>query len=632
MKKILSFLTVLSVTISVYGEAPAFQWGARMISSDPGLHGSSAAHWIRANDRGDVFVFGVFGSTTAAQQGQNAIGGVHVTYKHYTDAGHLTTTDSPNGFFLESGLNNNDNFCLYKLDRNGNLLWQVTGNRGYINATYSPMIPTRDGGAFLVLKVRPRAAYGDYETGGDRLLRLIDKDGTTTSVTWNSNQVNAYQGVMVKINANGQVEWMKHNIHVEFSPIGSYTTTDAAIYFYDLAMDEEGNYYLGGRFARPITFNRRDGGTVTLTPHNADNWDGLDSSRGDLLLAKLDPDGNLLWNLETTGVVKQQTVECLAYDSKKLHIFGRIQADTLNTGVSSSAFLGRTIVPGNREDSFTARLDVSGQTPQLDWLSHFTTKAQTNGKGGSILPLSLNYDKGVLLATGHFTGFIATGNSAADNILSNDIETGTDNAAQLGFILKQEATTGLLTGQVKDHIGGVGNHIRNATFRENKIHAYGMTLGSLWYASYDADFSNPLRHSLASIDGATATQALFLNDGFIVLGRGRQSPDVAGAPAAFKEDKPAGVSAVILSYALDGLQNGEDNTGMEDIRWKDNSLLVRSLPGAIGVEGNGAVWVFNLHGTVVYRDSIHNASKEIALEKGIYIVTANGKASKILVK
>jgi hypothetical protein len=603
-----------------------------MISSDPSSNGTSATHSVKANAAGEIFVFGVFGSSSVAQQTQkgNDIGRVHVAYKHYTATGELTTTDSPNGLYLESGLNTNSNFILYKLDRNGNLLWQVTSDRGDLNAAYSPVIPTSDGGAFLVLKVRPHAAYGDYETGGNSLLRLIDKDNAKTTVTWNSNQVNAYQGVMVKISAAGKVEWAKHNIKVEYSPIGEYTTTDAAIYFYDLATDEDGNYYLGGRFCRPLTFARPGGETVSLTPHNAAGWDGLDSSRGDLLLAKLDPDGNLLWNLETTGTVKQQTAECLVYNRQKLYIFGRIQADTLNTGASSSTFLDRTIVPGRREDSFTARIDLSGQAPQLDWLRHFTTIPQTNGKGGTILPLSLNYDNGVLLATGHFTGFLANGNSSADSILSNDITTGEDYAAQLGFVLKQDAATGLLTGQVKDHIGGIGAHIRTAAFRENKIHAYGTALGSLWYASYDAGFSNPQRYPLADINNATATQALFLDDGFIVLGRGRYNPTVTGAPEAFGENNPEGLSAVILSFALDGLQKGNE-TGIKDIRRDDNALIVRSLPGAIGVWGSGAVKVFNLNGTILYSGLLYNASKEIALKKGIYIVTANGKAAKILV-
>jgi hypothetical protein len=638
MKTILSFAIIVFATFHTYGQSPEFQWGATMISSDPGTNGTSALHRIKANANGEIFVLGTFGTSSVAQQAQKensgeptAKGRVHVTCKHYTATGELTSVDSPNGLHLESGLNTNANLCLYKIDRNGNLLWQVTSDRGDINASYSPMIPTNDGGALLVLKVRHHAAYGDDETGGNNLLRLIDKNNAKTSITWDCGNVNAYQGVTVKINADGTVEWIKRNIQVEFSPIGSYTTTDAAIYFYDLTTDKDGNYYLCGRFARPVTFNRSGGETITLTPHNTTGWDGYDSSRGDLLLVKLDTEGNLLRNLETTGIVKQQTVECLAYHTDKLYIFGRIQADTINTNASSSAFLGRTIVPGKREDTFIARLDVSGETPQLDWLNHFVTKPQTNGKGGSILPLSLNYDNGVLLATGYFTGFIATGNNESDNILSNDLTSGTAQAAQLGFILKQDAATGNLTGQVKDHIGGIGAHIRTAVYRENKIHAYGTALGSLWYASYDADFSNPVRYPLASIENATATEALFLNDGFIVLGRGKHVPDIAGAPDAFHDNNPEGLSAVMISYLVDGLQKG-DETSIKQFPETVNSLKIVSHAGVITISGSGGVKVINLCGQVVYSGFIRNSTKGIAPGKGVYIVVSSEKAVKVLVK
>jgi hypothetical protein len=633
MKKILSFTMIALATGFSYGQSPVFQWGATMISSDPGTNGTSAAQSSKANAGGDIFVLGTFGSSSTQQQQQKisrgeptANGRVHVTNRHYTATGELTTLDSPNGLYLQSGLNLNANLCLYKMDRNGNILWQVTGDRGDINLFYSPMIPTGDGGVFLVLKVRHHAAYGDYETGGNRLLRLIDKNGKQTAISWNSGEQNAYQGVTVKISADGIVEWIKHNIRVEFSPIGANTATDSAVYFYDLETDEDGNYYLCGRFARPLTFNRPNGEPITLTPHNAANWDGSDSSRGDLLLAKLDPDGNLLWNLETTGIVKQQTVECLSYRKDKLYIFGRIQADTVNTEVSSSAFLDRTIVPGKKEDSFTARLDVGGARPQLDWLKHFTTKVQTNGKGGSILPLSLTCENGALLATGHFTGFIADENG---NVLSNDITSGDTYAAQLGFILKQDIVTGELTGQVKDHVGGIGAHIRSAAFRENKIHAYGTALGSLWYATYNADFSNPLRYPLASIENATATQALFLNDGFIVLGRGKHVPEVTGAPEIFKENNPEGLSAFILSCLAEGLQK-EDGTKIH-VPEASGDLTVAAHTDAITVRGNGRIKVINLNGTTVYSGYVEG-TKEIVLKKGIYIVMANEKAVKVAVR
>jgi hypothetical protein len=268
-----------------------------------------------------------------------------------------------------------------------------------------------------------------------------------------------------------------------------------------------------------------------------------------------------------------------------------------------------------------------GGAPELEWLTGFTTKRQTNGKGGSILPLGLSYDNGVLLATGHFTGFLGTGDSPEDNFLSNDIETGEDYSPQLGFILKYDASDGALTGSVSEPNGGVGNHVRSAAYREGRVHYYGTSLGSLWYASYDDTFSDYKYDALATIYNATATEAFFREDGVIILGKGKNSPVITGAPPVFSENSPEGLSALILFFAVDGLKKPGGNY----IKVVCDKFTVHSLEGALGFAGDtGDFAVFNLAGRLVYSGRFVGGGT-VSLPSGVYIVRSGGRSVKAVV-
>ncbi|MDR1436888.1 MAG: hypothetical protein LBI65_02090, partial [Candidatus Symbiothrix sp.] len=122
---------------------------------------------------------------------------------------------------------------------------------------------------------------------------------------------------------------------------------------------------------------------------------------------------------------------------------------------------------------------------------------------------------------------------------------------------------------------------------------------------------------------------LFLNDRFVVLGKGRHAPNVTGAPDVFGTNDPDGLMAVILSFSQEGLQK-EEETKIHLPETPDR-LTVTASADAITVRGNGAFRVINLSGATVY-SGFADGVREVPLKKGIYIVTGGEKAIKVAVR
>jgi hypothetical protein len=617
MKKNL-FLSIFALAaLAGYGQAPVFQWGAVVKSNVSGSENpTNAAKCIRTNAAGDVFVSGTFTSNNT-----DAKKFTHIICNHYDAAGTLASYTSPAGAKVTySATSNNENWFLYKMNRQGQILWQVVSDRGYVDTHYSQIVPTTDGGLFAVLNVRLCTA-NEFED--DRLLRLTGSDGVKKDVKLTSYVTNTLQGVAAKIAADGKIEWVKHIIRVDDALINGKSATTAT-YFNALECDPDGNYWLGGRYMKAITFDKPGGTTQTLTPHNVAGWDGdAQNSRGDALLVKLNPQGELLWSLETAGDVDYHAVNSLQLHDNALYAYGNIAA--ADTAPSTTLF-GHTLSPTTKTNAWSARLNVSADQPDADWVTLLKSLPQTNTKGGRIKVTNACYDNGAFFLAGSLTGFIEIN---GDTVLANDAETGTAANALMGFIVRQDPATGEILGAYLDPAAGLAAEIENVAFRQNKIYAFGYSLGVTWLHVYDADFRPLAGYSLLGANGATAWDALFLDDRLITLNRGRQACNITGAPDALNSDVPQAYSAYILSHQLDGLQQ---RSGIGEINFDSpETVKITTTPSAIRINGRADVKIFSLTGAIAYSGSV-NGEKEIALPTGIYIVRANGRAAKVLVK
>jgi hypothetical protein len=612
MKKILSFSILLLQALCNYGQSPQFQWGAVIRSNDEtSISATNTPQTIRTNSDGDVFICGTFSS--------HATGFQRINYNHYDNAGNLSPLASSNGALTTVSVSGNQNLILYKMNRQGQILWQVSSDRGYVDGAYSQMTPTADGGVLLILNVR---LVTNNEFEDNRLLRLIGSDNNKTSLSLESFQTNTLQGVAAKINAAGEIQWIRQVIRVDDGLIDGRNATTAT-YFNDLCTDEDGNYWLAGRYMKSITFNTPDGSTKTFSPHNTEGWNGdAQNSRGDALLVKLDPDGNLLWKLETTGVVEYQAVNSLAYQQNQLFIYGNVAA-AANSENASTSFLGYTLYPTDKTNAYSARIDLSAAEPVAVWVKLLKSLPQTNTKGGRIKITSIDYDNGALFVSGSFTGFI---NVDGENILANDAATGTSTSPLTAFIIRQNPLTGEVLRSVKDPSIGLSAEIRRVAFRQNNIYAFGYTLGTSWIHTYNANFNLSAENNLLSSEGATAWDAHFFNDQLITLNRGRNVTGISGAPSAFISNSPKAYSSFYLSYQLDGLQQTGITASPETFETD-----ISTRPSTIIISGNAEVKIFNFAGTLVYHTFV-NGREEINLSAGLYIVTANGKAEKVIVK
>jgi hypothetical protein len=503
---------------------PQLQWGAVLRSNDiASTSGVTAPAAVKTNNAGEIFTFGTFSShATAAYK--------YATYKHYDAAGALTEKATPTGALKETA-GANPNLFFYKQDAQGKILWQVTSNWGDVVSAYSQIAPTSDGGALLVAKVRFTAGS---EFAGDTLLQLVDNSNVKTALKWTTSTQNAYQIVAAKVSSSGQVQWLKHLVRVNDA-----NGTDA-IRVTGLEKGADGSFYLGGWYKDTITFSKVAGGTQRLAPHN---------SGGDLLLAKLDADGNLLWSVEATGTVASQSISSMVMHKNALFIYGNIQGAAGTPG-SSSTLLGRTVAPTALEyNAYSARIDVGGATPTARWVALFNSRVQTNGKGGRIKVTNIDYDGESVFLSGSFTGFIDNAEGSA--LLANDT-TGTLTAQLRAFIIRQDPYTGEVLGQVKDNATGISETYA-VVLRGGKVHAYGYTMNaSAWYRTYNADFTGETHHPLLA--GGTAFDGVFLDSTLLALARGRNATSISGITGGITAEAPPAFSAYFLSFGIDSLR------------------------------------------------------------------------------
>ena len=534
------FATALCAQPAMATAEPQLLWGAVLRSNDKSTtRGTNSPAVVKVNASSQVFTLGAFTShaTDTCK---------YATYKHYDAAGNLTETATPVGALKETtGANNN--LFLYKQDAQGNILWQVTSRWGDVAGAYSQIAPTADGGVLLAAKVRFTQS-SDF--AGDTLLQLVDSGSERHTVMREGSAQNAYQVVAAKISAAGLVQWLKPLIRV------SDAKSADAIRATGLEADAAGCYYLGGRYSDTITFDKADGSEHRLVPKNAG---------GDLLLVKLDPNGNLLWSVAPEGSIAAQGVSSMTLHRSSLYIYGNVQGD----GAASTSLLGCAIVPSAlAENAYSARIDVSGATPSARWVTLLNARAQTNEKGGRVKVTGIDFDGGSVLLSGSFTGFIDKADGTP--VLANDLATGTAAAQLKAFVIRQDPYTGEVLGQVKDDSSGISETYA-AALRGSKVHAYGYTLnGWAWYRTYNADFTGETHHPLLS--GGTAFDGVFLDSALLALGRMRGATAIPGATGGIAAEAPPAFSSYLLSFAADSLRQKNLFEQLEDAIDSVNAL------------------------------------------------------------
>jgi len=352
--------------------------------------------------------------------------------KSYTDTtaniyydGNLIAKGAP-----YEGSSYNNNFNLLKTDLNGVAQWCVYSTSGEVASNNGGIVAAPDGGVYVSLKLRHTLNMTTEKPS------FTDATGAVTTIDWVLDSEDAsryYHGVLMKVSAQGAIEWLRlFDISTEpQAAAGSNYTSGTwdALYIYGMLSDSDGNTYLAGRYANPLTFYTATG-SITLTPHNTDGWNGdSQNSRGDMYLAKFDSNGYLIDVLTTTGVAQVETSTTLAWAGDDIIL------NAVVTGASSTdaiTLLGNTISLSDQPSMITARLtkDLSA----AKWIHTFP--CDKIGSRTSVLQynhVNVIGDNLWLTGMGNFTLYNDDRTTSIATVLDNVRE---------GYIIKCDASTG----------------------------------------------------------------------------------------------------------------------------------------------------------------------------------------------
>ena len=306
MKKVCSLLLLLSFLSSVHANGQGWQWGR-------GNTGGGMDGWPVATDpSGNVFAAGI-------------------------DFGGATTYWGPGDSITYSTGGSGYQTIMVKYDGNGNYLW----GRGTSNGdSYIMNIATdQSGNSFLFGTVNGPS----LQIGG---------------VTMTNAAYPAVQYFLAKFDPNGNLLWVKNEGGAQgtyVSAVGSFVLGTGGI-----STDATGNIYITCNFSTPsVTV-----GSFTLT--NADP-SGLTD---DILVAKYDPSGNVLWAKKAGGSGADDAYGLAVTSLGDVYIAGVFS--------SSSIVFGPSTISGassSASNAFIARYNQSG-TP--------TWACSSGGSGGEL--------------------------------------------------------------------------------------------------------------------------------------------------------------------------------------------------------------------------------------------------------
>ncbi|MBQ4139081.1 MAG: hypothetical protein II592_06025, partial [Muribaculaceae bacterium] len=255
MKKIYLFIMVLiatAMTMNAEGLSDTQTLWAKQVTNSANLQAitSQGSNMALAND-GGLFIVGNAGSTSADQ------------------------TISFGSDVIAQGTNYGGNSCnqgliLSKIGADGTVAWTLASTNGEGNTNEAYVAATDDGGAVMFVNLR--------HTEGHLTDRIALKDGKGVSheIEWDINGERSFRAFVIKVDDQGGIEWMREMVANNYADEETYPkwtqssrNIGQGIYTYALAVDNEGNIFVGGRMCATLTI-----GDVSIQPHNVSTWNG----------------------------------------------------------------------------------------------------------------------------------------------------------------------------------------------------------------------------------------------------------------------------------------------------------------------------------------------------------------------
>ena len=483
----------------------------------------------------------------------------------------------------------NDNLLLTKVNADGTAAWHVYSKQGRVaNASAAT---TSDGGV-VVAAVTSFTAFNAKEATdipANSILDIVDADNHTTTIEKAFAGSAVYDIVVLKISADGHLDWFKH-----------FAADDASSLTAKIAVDNADNIYIGGQHAKTLSF-----GENAVAARSAKS----------LYLVKLDNAGNFVKSFDISGTDAEDYIDAVTFADGKIFVAGRVKAKAEGNTI---AFADITLAPTTFDDVFAAAFSTD-LVPV--WASIANSVAASDGKHTSQVK-GIDVSEGFVLVSGLVKG----GYKAAG---ATDAVTMSSGTKLEGMVIGFSVADGALSKGVCVSEGISG--LYSATIKGNKIYAFGYNIanadkqGSSLF-EFDGENANEnviaTTNEPASAGYPTTFYAKFVNSSLLAGVRAKgKGINVLGNVYDYTNQKD--FTATVMSINLKDVFGGISTTETAD----DARIWAVSGAVKISVASPTSVAVYNVAGQIVAKRIVTDETT-IALPTGFYIV--NGK--KVVVK
>lgn len=483
----------------------------------------------------------------------------------------------------------NDNLLLTKVNADGTAAWHVYSKQGRVaNASAAT---TSDGGV-VVAAVTSFTAFNAKDATdipANSILDIVDADNHTTTIEKAFAGSSVYDIVVLKISADGHLDWFKH-----------FAADDASSLTAKIAVDNVDNIYIGGQHAKTLSF-----GENAVAARSAKS----------LYLVKLDNAGNFVKSFDISGTDAEDYIDAVTFADGKIFVAGRVKAKTKGNTI---AFADITLAPTTFDDVFAAAFSTD-LVPV--WASIANSVAASDGKHTSQVK-GIDVSEGFVLVSGLVKG----GYTAAG---ATDAITMSSGTKLEGMVIGFSIADGALSKGVCVSEGISG--LYSATIKGNKIYAFGYNIanadeqGSSLF-EFDGENANEnviaTTNEPASAGYPTTFYAKFVNSSLLAGVRAKgKGINVLGNVYDYTNQKD--FTATVMSINLKDVFGGISTTETAD----DARIWAVSGAVKISVASPTSVAVYNVAGQIVAKQIVTDETT-IALPAGFYIV--NGK--KVVVK
>lgn len=483
----------------------------------------------------------------------------------------------------------NDNLLLTKVNADGTAAWHVYSKQGRVaNASAAT---TSDGGV-VVAAVTSFTAFNAKEATdipANSILDIVDADNHTTTIEKAFAGSAVFDIVVLKISADGHLDWFKH-----------FAADDASSLTAKIAVDNADNIYIGGQHAKTLSF-----GENAVAARSAKS----------LYLVKLDNAGNFVKSFDISGTDAEDYIDAVTFADGKIFVAGRVKAKAEGNTI---AFADITLAPTTFDDVFAAAFSTD-LVPV--WASIANSVAASDGKHTSQIK-GIDVSEGFVLVSGLVKG----GYKAAG---ATDAVTMSSGTKLEGMVIGFSIADGALSKGVCVSEGISG--LYSATIKGNKIYAFGYNIanadeqGSSLF-EFDGENTNEnviaTTNEPASAGYPTTFYAKFVNSSLLAGVRAKgKGINVLGNVYDYTNQKD--FTATVMSINLKDVFGGISTTETA------NDARIWAVSGAvkISVASPTSVAVYNVAGQIVAKRIVTDETT-IALPAGFYIV--NGK--KVVVK